>query len=55
VAQLGSQRFDLAERAFRAAQGDEKVRRAAESYLKFVQEQRLRQEQQASLTTAWNG
>jgi len=55
VAQLGSERFDLAERAFRAAQGDEKVRRAAESYLKFVQEQRARHQQQASLSTAWNG
>ena len=55
VAQLGSERYDLAERAFRAAQGDEKVRRAAESYIKFVQEQRLRHEQQAALRTAWNG
>jgi tetratricopeptide (TPR) repeat protein len=55
VAQLGSERYDLAERAFRAAQGDEKVRRAAESYLKFVQEQRARHEQQAALTTAFTG
>jgi tetratricopeptide (TPR) repeat protein len=52
VAQLGSERFDDAERAFRAAQGDEKVRRAAESYLKFVQEQRARREQQQALRTA---
>jgi tetratricopeptide (TPR) repeat protein len=52
VAQLGSDRFDDAERAFRAAQGDEKVRRAAESYLKFVQEQRARREQQQALRTA---
>ena len=55
VAQLGAEHFDEAERSFRAAQGDEKVRRAAESYLKFVQEQRLRREQQAVLRTAWNG
>jgi tetratricopeptide (TPR) repeat protein len=54
VAQLGAEHFDEAERSFRAAQGDEKVRRAAESYLKFVQEQRLRREQQATLRTAWN-
>jgi tetratricopeptide (TPR) repeat protein len=54
VAQLGSERFDLAERAFRAAQGDERVRRAAESYLKFVAEQRARHEQQAAFRTAWN-
>jgi tetratricopeptide (TPR) repeat protein len=52
VAQLGSERFDDAESAFRAAQGDEKVRRAAESYLKFVQEQRVRREQQQALRTA---
>jgi tetratricopeptide (TPR) repeat protein len=52
VAQLGSERFDDAERAFRAAQADEKVRRAAESYLKFVQEQRERREQQEALRTA---
>jgi tetratricopeptide (TPR) repeat protein len=52
VAQLGSDRFDDAERTFRAAQGDEKVRRAAQSYLKFVQEQRARHEQQQTLRTA---
>ena len=52
VAQLGSERFDDAERAFRAAQGDEKVRRAAESYLRFVQEQRARQQQQALRTAS---
>jgi tetratricopeptide (TPR) repeat protein len=51
VAQLGAERFDDAERSFRAAQGDEKVRRAAESYLKFVQEQRLRRAQQHPLET----
>jgi len=52
VAQLGSEHFDAAEQAFRAAQGDEKVRRAAESYLRFVQEQRVRREQQETLRTA---
>ncbi len=46
VAQLGSDRFDDAERAFRVASGDEKVRRAAESYLSFLKAQRLRHEQQ---------
>jgi tetratricopeptide (TPR) repeat protein len=53
VAQLGAERFDEAERSFRAAQGDEKVRRAAESYLKLVQEQRQRREQR-TLETAQN-
>jgi tetratricopeptide (TPR) repeat protein len=52
VAQLGSERFDDAERAFRAALGDVKVRRAAESYLKFLQEQRLRHDQEQALKTA---
>ena len=52
VAQLGSERFDDAERAFRAAQSDEKVRRAAESYLKFLDEQRARRIGQDALQTA---
>jgi tetratricopeptide (TPR) repeat protein len=55
VAQLGAERFDEAERSFRAARSDEKVRRAAESYLKFVQEQRLRRERQHALETAFAG
>ena len=46
VAQLGSERFEEAERSFRVASADEKVRRAAESYLKFLAEQRIRHEQQ---------
>jgi tetratricopeptide (TPR) repeat protein len=52
VAQLGADRFDDAERAFLAAQSDAKVRRAAESYLRFVQEQRERQQQQPLRTAA---
>ena len=51
VAQLGSDRFDDAERAFRVASGDEKVRRAAESYLSFLKAQRLRHEQQQQAQT----
>jgi tetratricopeptide (TPR) repeat protein len=51
VAQLGSDRFDDAERAFRVASGDEKVRRAAESYLTFLKAQRLRHEQQQQAQT----
>jgi tetratricopeptide (TPR) repeat protein len=46
VAQLGSEHFEDAERAFGMAQNDAKVRRAAESYLKFLKEQRARHEQQ---------
>jgi tetratricopeptide (TPR) repeat protein len=52
VAQLGSEHYDAAERAFRAAEGDEKVRRAAESYLKYLDEQRARRVGQESLQTA---
>ena len=55
VAQLGSDRFDDAERAFRVASGDEKVRRAAESYLTFLKAQRLRHEQQQAQTPASRG
>jgi tetratricopeptide (TPR) repeat protein len=49
VAQLGSERFDAAESAFRVAS---KVRRAAESYLKFLREQRARHEQQQAQQAA---
>ena len=49
VAQLGSNKLDDAERAFRAASTDAKVGGAARSYLKFVEEQRLRKEQLGQL------
>ena len=52
VAQLGSERFEEAERAFRAAQGDAKLRKAAESYLRFVDERRAVKQQQEALRTA---
>jgi tetratricopeptide (TPR) repeat protein len=42
VAQIGEQRFDDAERSFRAASSDERVRKAAESYLAYLEEQRAR-------------
>jgi tetratricopeptide (TPR) repeat protein len=42
VAQLGTNRYAEAERAFRAAQDDAKVRDAAASYLKFIEERRVR-------------
>jgi tetratricopeptide (TPR) repeat protein len=45
VAQLGMEHFDAAETSFRAATSDAKVGAAARSYLKFVDEQRLRKEQ----------
>ncbi|MFN2378121.1 MAG: tetratricopeptide repeat protein [Candidatus Binatia bacterium] len=40
VAELGSGRFDDAERAFRVAQVDEKTRSAADSYLKHLEQKR---------------
>jgi tetratricopeptide (TPR) repeat protein len=52
VAELGSQDFAGAERAFHAAQSDERVGRAAQSYLKYLSEQRARREQQKLLQTA---
>ena len=52
VAQLGAERLDDAERAFRAAQSDEKVRRAADSYLKYLEEQRARRDQPETVQTA---
>jgi tetratricopeptide (TPR) repeat protein len=42
VAQLGANQLDDAEVAFRSARGDEKVRAEAESYLKFVTQERTR-------------
>ena len=52
VAQMGAERFDDAERAFKAAQNDDKVRRAAESYLKYLEEQRALRRQEQPLQTA---
>ena len=46
VALLGSERLDAAEREFRAAEGDDKTRAAAASYLKYVEQQRARQAQE---------
>lgn len=48
VAQLGEERYDAAERSFRAALADTKVRGAAESYLKFLTDQRQRKAQQTA-------
>jgi tetratricopeptide (TPR) repeat protein len=49
IAELGSERYDAAEQAFRAAQADEKTRSAAESYLKHLEQKRaLRQLASAS-------
>jgi tetratricopeptide (TPR) repeat protein len=45
VAQLGSERLDAAEREFHAAEGDAKTRAAATSYLKYVEQQRLKKDQ----------
>jgi tetratricopeptide (TPR) repeat protein len=52
VAQLGSEKLDDAERSFRAASGDKKVHDAAESYLKFLQDPRLRTQQEEMLRQA---
>ncbi len=52
VAELGAEDFASAERAFHAAHADTKVRRAAESYLKYLAEQRARRDQQKLLQTA---
>jgi len=52
VAQLGAERYDAAEQSFRAALGDAKVRGAAESYLKFLADQRLRRAQEPPRQTA---
>lgn len=44
IAQLGLDRFDDAERSFRAASGDDKIRSAAESYLRHLAQQRARRD-----------
>jgi tetratricopeptide (TPR) repeat protein len=44
VAHLGENRYDEAERAFNAASVDKKVHDAAASYLKFLNDQRLRKQ-----------
>ncbi|MGH7290083.1 MAG: tetratricopeptide repeat protein, partial [Myxococcota bacterium] len=55
VAQLGSERFAEAERSFQIAEDDAKTRRAAESYLRFLKEQRARHEQQQAQSGASRG
>ena len=52
VAQLGADRLDDAEREFHAAQSDAKTRAAAESYLKYTAEERVRQDQKKLLRVA---
>jgi tetratricopeptide (TPR) repeat protein len=52
VAQLGAENLDEAEKSFRAALADESVRRAAESYLKHVEEMRARGDDAKPLQTA---
>jgi tetratricopeptide (TPR) repeat protein len=42
MAQLGANRLDDAEVAFRSARGDEKLRTEADSYIKFVTQERAR-------------
>ena len=44
VAQLGAKHLDDAERAFRSALGDEKTRKEADNYLKFVTQERERRQ-----------
>jgi tetratricopeptide (TPR) repeat protein len=52
VAELGVNRYDEAERQFQAATADKKVHDAAQSYLKFLSDQRLRKEQEALMAQA---
>lgn len=52
IAELGTDRFDEAEKAFRAAADDEKVRPAAESYLKHLDQLRALRQLQGNSTTA---
>ncbi|HXK24391.1 MAG TPA: tetratricopeptide repeat protein [Myxococcota bacterium] len=52
VAQMGSQHFDDAQRSFQAASADKKTHDAAESYLKFLNDQRLRKQQEQMLQQA---
>jgi tetratricopeptide (TPR) repeat protein len=49
VAHLGEDRYDAAENSFRAASTDKKVHDAAQSYLKFLNDQRLRQQMEEAV------
>jgi tetratricopeptide (TPR) repeat protein len=49
VAELGKNNYEQAERSFRAAHSDPKVRNAAESYLKYVSDQRAREQALAAM------
>jgi len=48
IAQLGANRFEEAERAFRSASADQKTRAAAETYLNHLEQKRMRAQQEAS-------
>jgi tetratricopeptide (TPR) repeat protein len=55
IAQLGDEQFAEAERSFKLAVGDAKVHRAAESYLKFLEERRVTQAQQHASNPSTGG
>jgi len=55
IAQLGNEQLSDAERSFQLAVGDAKVNRAAESYLKLVEEKRLSQIQHHPAGSATGG
>jgi tetratricopeptide (TPR) repeat protein len=52
IAELGSDRFDAAERSFRLASADEKSRPAAESYLRHLEQKRALRRMEERATAA---
>ena len=52
IGQIGTEQLDAAERSFKAALADAKVKRAAESYLKFIEDKRMRDAQEQAVTAA---
>ncbi len=52
IAQLGTEQLDEAERNFKSALADAKVKKAAESYLKFIEDKKMRDAQEQAVTAA---
>jgi tetratricopeptide (TPR) repeat protein len=52
ISEIGTEKLDAAEAHFKAAMGDQKVGKAAESYLKFIEDKRMRDAQEQAIKEA---
>lgn len=52
IGQIGTNQLDAAESSFKSALADAKVKKAAESYLKFIEDKKMREAQEQAITAA---